>query len=322
MNRVAGSSLITEESLRRTITERDRQLDNPYSKDTQITFIRGHRNYRGDKLIRVASPHKFLDPANGPLIAVRLNILSRKTLGGLHTDLDARVLQPSGEPLPGRLRGRRGGRLRRRRRARLQRPRGHLPRRLHLLRSYGGPGGRRCDRLTSTRGRGMSTCRDGTRTSKCRRSACSAYIACPADEFLGTGGRRSRLGRMSGKVVHFEIPFDDGDRARKFYSEAFGWTINEIPDLHYSIVQTGPTGEGGFPTDVGYIGGGMLKRESPADRPVITVDVEDIDEALKRIEELGGMTVLGRQDVGDMGWAAYFKDVEGNLMGLWQSRQG
>ena len=98
---------------------------------------------------------------------------------------------------------------------------------------------------------------------------------------------------MSGKVVHFEIPFDDGDRARKFYSEAFGWTINEIPDLHYSIVQTGPTGEGGFPTDVGYIGGGMLKRESPADRPVITVDVEDIDEALKRIEELGGMTVLG-----------------------------
>src|SRR3954467_6274042 len=101
MNRVAGDSLITEESLRRTITERDRQLDNAYSKDTQITFIRGHRNYRGDKLIRVASPHKFLDPANGPLIAVRLNILSRKTLGGLHTDLDARVLQASGEPLPG-----------------------------------------------------------------------------------------------------------------------------------------------------------------------------------------------------------------------------
>jgi len=101
MNRVAGSSLITEESLRRTITERDRQLDNPYSKDAQVTFIRGHRNYRGDKLIRVASPHKFLDPANGPLIAVRLNILSRKTLGGLHTDLDARVLQASGEPLPG-----------------------------------------------------------------------------------------------------------------------------------------------------------------------------------------------------------------------------
>ena len=86
-------------------------------------------------------------------------------------------------------------------------------------------------------------------------------------------------------------------------------------------MQTGPTGEAGFPTEVGYIGGGMLKRASPTDRPVIVVDVEDIDEALKRIEELGGMVVLGRQDVGDMGWAAYFKDGEGNVLGLWQSRQ-
>jgi predicted oxidoreductase len=101
MNRVAGDTLITAESLRKTITERDRQLDNSFSKDAQITFIRGHRNYRGDKLIRTASPHKFLDPRNGPLIAVRLNILTRKTLGGLHTDLDARVLQPDGSPLPG-----------------------------------------------------------------------------------------------------------------------------------------------------------------------------------------------------------------------------
>jgi predicted enzyme related to lactoylglutathione lyase len=127
---------------------------------------------------------------------------------------------------------------------------------------------------------------------------------------------------MSGRVVHFEIPFDDGERARTFYREAFGWVINEIPELHYSLVQTGPIGEDGFPAEGGYIGGGMLKRESPTDRPVITIDVEDIDAALATIESLGGMTVLGRQDVGDMGWAAYFKDVEGNLMGLWQSRQG
>ena len=126
---------------------------------------------------------------------------------------------------------------------------------------------------------------------------------------------------MSGRVVHFEIPFDDGDRAREFYREVFGWTVNEIPEMHYSIVQTGPTTEEGFPAEVGYIGGGMLKRESPTDRPGITIDVEDIDATLAKIEELGGMTVLGRQDVGEMGWAAYFKDVEGNLMGLWQSRQ-
>jgi predicted enzyme related to lactoylglutathione lyase len=124
---------------------------------------------------------------------------------------------------------------------------------------------------------------------------------------------------MSGRVVHFEIPFDEGDRARSFYSEAFGWTITEIPDLHYSIVQTGPAGDDGFPSEAGYINGGMLRRESPTDRPVVTVDVDDIDATLARIEELGGKTVVGRQDVGGMGWAAYFKDVEGNLMGLWQA---
>jgi predicted oxidoreductase len=101
MNEVAGSTLINRERLEKVLVERDRELDNPYSKDTQLTFVRGHRAYRGDRLIRVAPPHKFLDPKNGPLIAVRLNILTRKTLGGLHTDLDARVLRAGGDPLPG-----------------------------------------------------------------------------------------------------------------------------------------------------------------------------------------------------------------------------
>ncbi|HET8603202.1 MAG TPA: VOC family protein [Marmoricola sp.] len=123
---------------------------------------------------------------------------------------------------------------------------------------------------------------------------------------------------MTGRVVHFEIPFDDGDRARRFYREAFGWEITD--DAHYPLVQTGPVADGGFPAEPGYIGGGMCRRESPTDRPVITVEVDDIDTALARIEELGGMTVLGRQEVGEMGYAAYFKDCEGNVMGLWQSR--
>ena len=101
MNRVAGSDLIDEVSLRRTIEQRDRELSNPFTKDTQITFIQQHRRYKGDRLVRTASPHRILDPKAGPLIAVRLNILTRKTLGGLHTDLDGRVLQASGEPLPG-----------------------------------------------------------------------------------------------------------------------------------------------------------------------------------------------------------------------------
>ena len=127
---------------------------------------------------------------------------------------------------------------------------------------------------------------------------------------------------MSGRVVHFEIPFDDGDRARAFYRDAFGWQAQTMPELDYTSVMSGPVGEQGMPSEPGYINGGMYQRTPDAPTsPVITIDVDDIDEALKKIEELGGMAVLGRQDVGDMGWAAYFKDVEGNLMGLWQARQ-
>ena len=101
MNSLVGEDLIDEEALRRLIVARDNELDNAFTKDAQITAIRGARNYRGDKLIRVASPHKILDPKAGPLIAVRLNILTRKTLGGLETDLSARVLTEGGETLPG-----------------------------------------------------------------------------------------------------------------------------------------------------------------------------------------------------------------------------
>ncbi|MDN5765578.1 MAG: FAD-binding dehydrogenase [Humibacillus sp.] len=101
MNALTGDDLIDEDALRRTIVARDNEIANDFTKDAQITAIRGARNYRGDKLIRVAPPHRLLDPKAGPLIAVRLNILSRKTLGGLETDLSGRVLRPGGEPLPG-----------------------------------------------------------------------------------------------------------------------------------------------------------------------------------------------------------------------------
>ncbi len=96
-----GGAFVDEEVLRRQIEARDLQIDNRFTKDTQVAFIRQHRAYRGDRLVRVASPHKILDPENGPLIAVRLNILTRKTLGGLVTDLSGRCLTSSGEPLPG-----------------------------------------------------------------------------------------------------------------------------------------------------------------------------------------------------------------------------
>ncbi|MFD7227190.1 FAD-binding dehydrogenase [Streptomyces sp. NPDC059881] len=101
MNALTKEPLIDEAALRREITARDREIANPFTKDLQITAMRGARKYLGDKLIRTASPHRILDPAAGPLIAVRLNILTRKSLGGLETDLSSRVLTEGGEPLPG-----------------------------------------------------------------------------------------------------------------------------------------------------------------------------------------------------------------------------
>ncbi|GAA5018786.1 FAD-binding dehydrogenase [Terrabacter aeriphilus] len=101
MNALTGDHLVDAAALRRTIVARDNEIANDFTKDAQVTAIRGARNYLGDKLIRVAPPHRLLDPAAGPLIAVRLNILTRKTLGGLETDLSGRVLGAGGEPVPG-----------------------------------------------------------------------------------------------------------------------------------------------------------------------------------------------------------------------------
>ena len=124
---------------------------------------------------------------------------------------------------------------------------------------------------------------------------------------------------MSGRLVHFEIPFDDGERARTFYREAFGWSVMTMPEMDYTMVSTGPSSEEGGPSEPGYIGGGMLQRTAVQRAPVVTVDVDDIDSALERIESLGGTTVVPRQPVGEMGFAAYFTDTEGNLTGLWQT---
>ncbi|MDN6328860.1 MAG: FAD-binding dehydrogenase [Brachybacterium sp.] len=96
MNALAGEGLIDAAALERTIRARDAELRNPYSKDTQITALRGARRYLGDRLIRTASPHRLLDPQAGPLIAVRLHVLLRKTLGGLETDLGGRVQRTAG----------------------------------------------------------------------------------------------------------------------------------------------------------------------------------------------------------------------------------
>ncbi|MEP0698203.1 MAG: FAD-binding dehydrogenase [Nitratireductor sp.] len=101
MNALTDEKLLDHDRIKAQIEARDCQIDNPFSKDAQITAIRGARAYLGDKLIRTAAPHKLLDPKNGPLIAVRLHVLTRKSLGGLHTDLDSRVLDSGGTPVPG-----------------------------------------------------------------------------------------------------------------------------------------------------------------------------------------------------------------------------
>jgi hypothetical protein len=101
MNDLTGEALIDPVELEQEIVARDREIQNSFGKDSQVTAIRGARAYLGDRLSRVAKPHRLLDPATGPLIAVRLSILTRKTLGGVKTDLAGRVLQADNQPIPG-----------------------------------------------------------------------------------------------------------------------------------------------------------------------------------------------------------------------------
>ena len=127
---------------------------------------------------------------------------------------------------------------------------------------------------------------------------------------------------MTGRVVHFEVPYDDGERARAFYREAFGWNLMEMPEMQYTMVSTGPVDEQSMPSEAGFINGGMFQRNADLKGPVLTIDVEDIDASLKTVESLGGQQVGEKLPVGDMGFAAYFQDPEGNIIGLWQTTGG
>lgn len=124
---------------------------------------------------------------------------------------------------------------------------------------------------------------------------------------------------MSGRVVHFEIPFDEGDRAREFYSKVFGWEFDEIPEMSYTMVESGPSGDQG-PTEPGFINGGMAQRSGSFPSPTLVLGVDSIDDALAAVAAAGGSVVSEREPVGDMGFSAYFTDTEGNLLGLWESR--
>ncbi len=122
-----------------------------------------------------------------------------------------------------------------------------------------------------------------------------------------------------GKVVHFEIPADDLPRAKKFYNSVFGWNATEMPEMEYVMLGTTESDENGMPKEPGAINGGMMKRQDPLKHPVVTIDVESIDAALASVKKNGGQVAREKLAVGDMGFTAYFRDSEGNVIGLWQN---
>jgi predicted enzyme related to lactoylglutathione lyase len=125
---------------------------------------------------------------------------------------------------------------------------------------------------------------------------------------------------MADSVVHFEVPADDVERAKAFYSEAFGWKVEAYPGMNYHGATTTEVGPDMMPLKPGAINGGLFDRATfPIASPVLTIGVDDIDEALAKVERLGGKTLRAREAVADMGFTGYFTDPEGNVMGLWQN---
>jgi uncharacterized protein len=124
---------------------------------------------------------------------------------------------------------------------------------------------------------------------------------------------------MSGEVGHFEIPADNTERARTFYTATFGWKMTPMPGMDYTMVRTGTTDDQGMPKEPGYIGGGIGKRGGPLEHPVLTIVVDDLSAAVKKVEKNGGKIIQAKQEIpGSMGWTAYFKDTEGNVVGLYE----
>lgn len=123
--------------------------------------------------------------------------------------------------------------------------------------------------------------------------------------------------------MHFEIPFDDLDRAKKFYSSIFGWELQDYQfaeGMTYTGVRTVPVDEKTYmPTEPGAINGGMTKRTRDVSAPIITINVSSIEEYIRKIEAAGGKAVMPKQEVPDMGYYTYFIDSEGNVIGLWES---
>jgi|SRR3989338_4280407 len=121
------------------------------------------------------------------------------------------------------------------------------------------------------------------------------------------------------KVIHFELPVEDMDRAKKFYESAFQWNVNFVPEYKYAMVYTSPIDEKFMHKEKGTINGGMMKRNDKVKSPVITIGVENIDKAIENIKKNGGKIIGDKIKVGDMGISAYFQDTESNILGIWQN---
>ena len=125
-----------------------------------------------------------------------------------------------------------------------------------------------------------------------------------------------------GRVVHFEIPTDDVARAKEFYGSIFGWQLQDMGEAMggYTLALTTPVDQQTqVPSEPGAINGGLMKRSAETPSPVITVEVDAIDDALKQVESAGGTIVTPRSEIPGMGAYAYFKDPEGNVLGLWET---
>lgn len=120
------------------------------------------------------------------------------------------------------------------------------------------------------------------------------------------------------KVVHFELPFDDMARAKKFYQKAFGWEMTDVPEMEYVMAITAPLDSNRKYKEAGAINGGLFKREKKVNAPVIAIQVASVDEAVKRVEKAGGKVIIPKIMMGNMGYYARVADTEGNVIGVWQ----
>ena len=121
------------------------------------------------------------------------------------------------------------------------------------------------------------------------------------------------------KVVHFELPADDISRAKQFYDSVFGWGLQDMEGMDYTSITTVQVDENQMPTEPGAINGGLTSRSDEVNVPVLTVDVDSIDDTLNSVEAAGGSPVRPRTEISGMGAYAYFRDTEGNVVGLWET---